>query len=647
MTGLAPGTEFAGHLIDTVAGRGGMGVVYRATQVALERVVALKLIVPELADDPGLRERFERESRIAASIDHPNVLPLYYAGEHDGVLYQAMRYVDGTDLRTMIRANGPLPPERAIPIITQVAAALDAAHARGLVHRDVKPANVMLGVGDHAYLSDFGLTRRTKSQDAWTHGGSVVGTFDYVSPEQIRGARVDARADVYSLGGLLFTALSGQVPFPRENDEARLWAHMHAAPPKLSMRSPGLPPALDPVIERALAKRPEDRYPSAGDLARAARAALEGSPVSQPERLVAAGDAAPLDGSTVSATLPSGVRRRSRRRVLMLASMAIVGVAATTALTFTRPAADERTAPPTPRPSRTPGPAAAPSSPAPRPAIRLTGMALAGRRPSMIGLAGHSVWVATFSDGLVRMRETATNRRATVFRGRGVAAVASGHGAVWVAFGPLKMLQRLDPRNGRAAGPVVTLPHRSRSLAVGSGAVWSAGRAPSTLVRIDSRAGHITDVLPVRVRALAAHGDSVWALGEGRRELYEFSGSPARLVRRIDTGTDPNGVAVGAGAVWVTNAGDDTVMRLDLRTQRRTFIHVPDGPAKIAVRGNSVWVTCLEDDRLARIDVRTRRLVRPTLRLHGDPFALAVDSRFVWVTLLSRDRVARVEYRRS
>jgi streptogramin lyase len=274
-------------------------------------------------------------------------------------------------------------------------------------------------------------------------------------------------------------------------------------------------------------------------------------------------------------------------------------------------------------------------------------MALAGRRPSMIGLAGHSVWVATFSDGLVRMRETATNRRATVFRGRGVAAVASGHGAVWVAFGPLKMLQRLDPRNGRAAGPVVTLPHRSRSLAVGSGAVWSAGRAPSTLVRIDSRAGRITDVLPVRVRALAAHGDSVWALGEGRRELYEFSGSPARLVRRIDTGTDPNGVAVGAGAVWVTNAGDDTVMRLDLRTQRRTFIHVPDGPAKIAVRGNSVWVTCLEDDRLARIDVRTRRLVRPTLRLHGDPFALAVDSRFVWVTLLSRDRVARVEYRRS
>ena len=607
-------------------------------------MVALKLIVPELADDPGLRERFERESRIAASIDHPNVLPLYDAGEHDGVLYQAMRYVDGTDLRTMIRANGPLPPERAIPIITQVAAALDAAHARGLVHRDVKPANVMLGVGDHAYLSDFGLCRRTTSQDGSTRGGSVVGTLDYVSPEQIRGERVDARADVYSLGGVLFTVLSGQVPFPRESDEARLWAHLNAPPPELSARSPGLPPALDPVIERALAKRPEDRYPSAGDLARAARAALEGSPVSQPERLVAAGDAAPLDGSTVSASIPPGVRRRLRPRVLALGTLAAVGLGAA-ALALALPGAGERAA----RTALGPAPTAGPAEPRPdvsaEPAVRLTGMAPAGYRPNTIALAGHSVWVSSYHDGLVRMQERATNRRTTVFRGRGIGAIASGLGSVWVAYGPLQMLQRMSARTGRAVGPVVPLPHRSRSLAIGARAVWSAGRGPATLVRVDPRTGHVTDVLPVRVHALAAHGDSVWALAEGRRELYQFSGSPARLVRRIETGTAPEGVAVGAGAVWVTNAGDDTVMRLDLGTQRRTFIKVPDGPSKIAVRGNSVWMTCREDDRLARIDARSRRLVYPTLRLHGDPFALAVNSRVVWVTLLSRNRVARVAYR--
>jgi streptogramin lyase len=254
------------------------------------------------------------------------------------------------------------------------------------------------------------------------------------------------------------------------------------------------------------------------------------------------------------------------------------------------------------------------------------------------------VWVSSYNDGLVRMQEAATNRRTTVFRGRGIGAIASGLGSIWVAYGPLKMLQRMNSRTGRAVGPAVPLQHRSRSLAVGARAVWSAGRGPSTLVRVDPKTGH-TDVLPVRIHGLAAHGDSVWALGEGRRELYQFSGSPPGLVRRIETSIDPEGVAVGAGAVWVTNAGEDTVMRFDLRTQRRTFIAMPDGPSKIAVRGNSVWVTCREDDRLARIDARSRRVVYPTLRLRGDPFALAVNSRLVWVTLLSRDRVARVAYR--
>ena len=439
--------------------------------------------------------------------------------------------------------------------------------------------------------------------------------------------------------------LSGQVPFPRESDEARLWAHLNSPPPKLSARSPGLPPALEPVLERALAKRPEDRYPSAGDLARAARAALEGSPVSQPERLVAAGAAAPLDGSTVSATIPSGIRRRSRVRALGLGTLAVAALAAG-ALTLSVPGARERAA------RTTPAPPPPPSSATPRPeptrqaAARVTGMAPAGYRPNTIALAGHSVWVSSFNDGLVRMQEAATTRRSTVFHGRGVGAIASGQGSVWVAFGPLRMLQRMDARTARAIGPVVPLPHSSHSLAVGKRVVWSAGRGPSTLVRVDSRAGHVTDVLPIHVHGLAARGDSVWALADGKRELYEFSGSPLRLVRQVETGTDPDGVAVGAGAVWVTNSGDDTVMRLDLRTQRRTFIRVPDGPAKIAVRGNSVWVTCREDDRLARIDARTRHTVLPTLRLRGDPFALGIDSRFVWVTLLSRNRVARVKYRR-
>jgi hypothetical protein len=283
-------------------------------------------------------------------------------------------------------------------------------------------------------------------------------------------------------------------------------------------------------------------------------------------------------------------------RALALAAAAAVALTAG-ALTLSRSGAEQRAARTGPTPAPTAVPAAPKPEPAPRSTVRVTGVAPAGYRPNTIALAGHSVWVSSFKDGLVRLQEAATNRRTTVFRGRGVAAVASGRGSVWVAYGALQLLQRMDSRTGRAVGSVVPLPHRSRSLVVGARAVWSAGRGPSTLVRVDARTGRVTDVLPVRVHGLASHGDSVWALGEGRRELYEFSGSPARLVRRIETGIDPEGVAVGAGAVWVTNAGDDTVMRLDLRTQRRTFIRVPDGPSKVAVRGNSVWVTCREDDR--------------------------------------------------
>ena len=197
MSELAVGEVFAGHRLEAVAGRGGMGVVYRARQLSLERTVALKVIAPALMQDPAIRRRFVRESKIAASLDHPNVVPVHYAGEEDGVAYIAMRYVAGEDLRSLVRREGRLAPERAARIVAQVAAALDAAHAAGLVHRDVKPANVLLTPDDHAYLTDFGLTKHVLSLADATQPGHWVGTLDFVAPEQIRGERVDARADVY------------------------------------------------------------------------------------------------------------------------------------------------------------------------------------------------------------------------------------------------------------------------------------------------------------------------------------------------------------------------------------------------------------------------------------------------------------------
>jgi serine/threonine-protein kinase len=292
---LPRGAEFAGCRIEALAGRGGMGVVYRATQLSLGRPVAVKLIAADRAADAGFRERFERESRLAAAIDHPNVIPVHAAGEEDGRLYLVMRYVQGTDLHALLAREGRLEPARAAAIVAQVAAGLDAAHAAGLVHRDVKPANVLIGGppgAEHVYLSDFGLTRLEGSDSRLTTTGEWIGTVDFMSPEHLRGDRTDARSDVYALGCVLCAALTGRAPFPRATVPATLLAHLHDGPPRPSAAA-GVPAAFDRVLARALAKAPADRYPSAGDLGRAAMAAARGEHVTESERSVARGLAAP------------------------------------------------------------------------------------------------------------------------------------------------------------------------------------------------------------------------------------------------------------------------------------------------------------------------------------------------------------------
>src|SRR3954468_10445651 len=308
MAQLSIGTTLGGYRIEQIAGRGGMGVVYIAEQLALGRRVALKVISPELADDPGFRERFKHESRIAASIDHPNVIAVYEAGEVDGLLFLSMRYVEGTDLRELIRDTGRVPTARVAHIVTQVAAALDAAHARGLVHRDVKPANVLIAAGeaDHAYLTDFGLTKHLASASGLTNTGQWVGTADYVAPEQIQGETIDARTDVYALGCMLFQMLTGEVPFPRDSQVAKIYAHLSEPPPHLDYASLGLPAELNDVVRRAMAKAPADRFQSAGDLGRAAQAAIEQRPLDQPERSVATGTAAPEPASGQAPAPASG-----------------------------------------------------------------------------------------------------------------------------------------------------------------------------------------------------------------------------------------------------------------------------------------------------------------------------------------------------
>jgi serine/threonine protein kinase len=271
--GTRIGTEIAGYRIESVIGRGGMSVIYLATQIRLGRRVALKLLSAELAEDERFRDRFVRESHLASEINHPNIIPIFDAGEDGPYLYIAMRYVDGPSLRELLRRQGPLSVGRLIYIVEQIASALDVAHAAGLVHRDVKPANILLEeASDHAFLTDFGVAKRTTARGL-TQTGLIVGTFEYLAPEQIEALPVDARTDVYGLGCLVFECLTGSLPFDRESEVAIMHAHLAAAPPNVTQHRPDLPMALNDVIAKALAKAPDDRFQSCGELATALRAA--------------------------------------------------------------------------------------------------------------------------------------------------------------------------------------------------------------------------------------------------------------------------------------------------------------------------------------------------------------------------------------
>ena len=265
---VSPGAQMASYQLEEEIGRGGMAVVYRARDVRLGRWVALKVLAPDYAQDEAFRQRFIRESRTAAAVEHPNIIPIFDAGEASGVLYIAMRYVAGQDVHRLLQVAGRLPAARALGIVGQVAAALDAAHACGLVHRDVKPANMLLGGAgesgraDHVYLSDFGISKQLDAATSLTLTGQVLGTLNYLAPEQIEGRQVDGRADGYALACAAFEMLAGSAPFRRDGNMAVMWAQLNSPPPRLTSFRPDLPPAVDQVMARALAKSPAGRYPS-------------------------------------------------------------------------------------------------------------------------------------------------------------------------------------------------------------------------------------------------------------------------------------------------------------------------------------------------------------------------------------------------
>ena len=323
------GTEIAGYRIEERIGRGGMGVVYRAQHMNLQRRAAIKIIAPEFADTKGFRSRFIREARIAAALQHPNIVTVYDAGQSGQTLYIAMQFIRGSDLAAILNEEGRLRPYRAIDVCRQVASALDAAHGMALIHRDVKPGNVLIE-GRRAYLTDFGLTKRSGgSKSGLTQAGELVGTIHYVAPEQIEAGDVDARTDVYSLACLLFHCLTGHVPFERDTDVAVIYAHLSETPPKLTDVRPELPAGLDAVIAKGLDKSPDRRFQSCSDLMSAARVVIDAAgPLADtvPGRGVPVGGDAPDMVTAVGRKLPTDaaptvVPDAERRSRMLLAGL--------------------------------------------------------------------------------------------------------------------------------------------------------------------------------------------------------------------------------------------------------------------------------------------------------------------------------------
>jgi hypothetical protein len=538
-TETAIGSDFVGYRIEELVGRGGMGVVYRAFDLRLKRTVALKLVAPSLARDERFRRRFGRESELVMSLEHPNVVPIYDAGAVDGQLYLAMRLVDGSDLGSVLRAEGALDPQRALAICSQIASALDAAHARGLVHRDVKPSNVLLDRAEHVYLADFGLTDRLQDRPGEAGDDRSLGTPAYLAPEQLEGTRVDGSADVYSLGCLLYECLVGEAVFPRSSRLAVAWAHLEEEPPCASRRRPELPQAIDDVISRALAKESEQRYATCAALVSAAEQAL-------------------------------GIRRAPLfgRRTLAAAAtlLALLVAAAVGAVFVTRGSG---------RPDRVPAPVRlfAPANTLARidPATdKVVAVFPVGADPVVTAAGDYTVWVYSRGGGSISQIDAVRVRV--------------------VETTPVPLPAECC---GLSTGPVLA--------ADASGAWFVAGGTDGTkpvLVHVpvggQRKRAYRLGLTPTGV---AAGGSAVWVVGRDQHADEVLRVDPAdgraRVLVRFPTAAGIDSIAYGYRAVWVVSSATATLYRIDPGSARVTRLAVAQSGAtrpEIMSRGGDIWV---------------------------------------------------------
>jgi serine/threonine protein kinase len=634
---LALGDEVAGYRIDARIARGGMGVVYRATHLGLDRPVALKVIARELAGDASFRDRFLRESRLAARLDHPAVVPVYDSREVDGELIVAMRLVEGGDLRGLIEREGPLPPARATALLGQVAAALDAAHAAGIVHRDVKPHNVLVE-GERAYLSDFGLAKAIDDSGGGSMA-SVVGTVAYMSPEQWRGEAVGPPADIYSLGCVLFEAVTGVVPYARADADPET--------------TPRMPAGLEGAIEKATAPNPVDRFRTAAELIDAARAGEGGE--TRPTRVLSA-DSDPraptqLGRSTsVNPTQPwstsvspeltqvdrtgdgltqvdrgsqrAGGRRGSRRWVALVGGVLLLAAAIVAAVLLLGGGS---------------------SGPTVSPPVAI------GKPPLRIAAGSEKIWVLSEPEGTLTRIDAETDRimGAPIDLGKGVAAVAVGGGSVWVTDARTGELLRIDDETGGVTQRIRIGGHPG-PIAYGGGRVWVADTEGAGITAVNTKGGRIVrrDLAPhAAPLRLASGAGGLWVSVAERGTVRRIDMSSFAVGKPIPAGRRPTGITVADGLVWVADTRGGSVTRVDpaLQAVSGAPIAVGEHPGGIDAGTSAVWVATAGENAVRRLDLPSGEPDGAPIPVGPEPGAIAVGTTAVWVVNDGDGSVTRIE----
>jgi Protein kinase domain len=681
---LGLGSTFAGCRLEAIAGRGGMGVVYRATQLALSRPVALKVIAPDWAADEGYRERFQRESQLTASIDHPNVIPVYEAGELDGRLYLVMRWVDGTDLRTVLSSSGRLPPGLTIELLRPVASALAAAHRRGLVHRDIEPANVLIARGgegseDHIYLTDFGIARRSDGESI-TRTGMLVGTVDYMAPERFEGDKGGAASDIYSFGCMLFELVTGHVPFDRPNSVAKVFAHVSDPIPSPSDEVAGIPERLDAVIATAMAKRPEDRFGSTGKLVAALDEILREldtaerdavAPPARPDATAASPPTATTEPLTagepetipsvtepratgpratepqatqaatvpIAPTAPSPIRRDARRdaeparrrpRIVWLAPIVLLAVAGILIAVLTGGSSNG---------GRAPGPAA--GSTQARVNIQGSGLSRGWTigvpgAPGSISIGSRNVWISLPDRAELVRFNPHTGRRRVFPADGGPTAIAAGFSALWVAETASRALAQYNGDSGDRVR-ITALSGTPTAVAVDSkdSSAWVADSsgAVSHVALGGGVIGSPSRLLPAATSIAWGEG-WLWATNGASNGLIRVSLGIAGSSTAYDAGPQPVAVALDQG-VWTAHATGHVTRFNPLPDHLRinADITLPAELDSIAAteQGRYVWAISRRAKQLYRTTNTSTPTVTGTVTFASPPVALATAADSVWV----------------